>query len=134
MSLNSQKVSIKMTNFTNEWLVDFVYSVVELEQVPTSAHIASRMLFSAENTYEDIEGCAVGDFGCGTGMLSLGCSFLGASYVTGFDVDEDALDIAWVNCKKLEVFDIDLVLSDVTSLGIQSGTVQGKIVSTNKMS
>lgn len=83
--------------------------------------MAARILFTAANTYEDIEGSAVGDFGCGTGMLSLGCNFLGAGFVTGFDVDQDALDIAWVNCQKMEVFDIDLVMTDITSLGLQNG-------------
>jgi hypothetical protein len=41
---------------------------VELEQVPTSPHIAARMLYSAMEQ-EDIDSCMVGDFGVGTGML-----------------------------------------------------------------
>ena len=43
---------------------------VNLEQVCTSPHIAARMIFTAANTYEDIEGCNIGDFGCGPGILS----------------------------------------------------------------
>lgn len=42
---------------------------VELEQVPTSAHIAARMIHSAAEVYGDIEDKLVGDFGVGTGML-----------------------------------------------------------------
>ena len=44
---------------------------IELEQVPTSPHIASRMLFAAVDTYGDIVNQIVGDFGVGTGMLVL---------------------------------------------------------------
>jgi predicted RNA methylase len=89
---------------------------VELEQIPTSAHIASRMLFTAAYTYHDIEGCTVGDFGCGPAMLSIACQQLGSCYNVGFDVDADALDNAWVNCRKMDIFDIDLVQTDILSL------------------
>ena len=40
----------------------------------------------------------------------------------GFDVDEDALDSAWVNCKKLEIDSIDFILSDIQTLRIHGGT------------
>ena len=40
----------------------------------------------------------------------------------GFDVDEDALDSAWVNCKKLEIDSIDFILSDIQTLRIRGGT------------
>jgi predicted RNA methylase len=42
---------------------------IELEQVPTSPHIASRMIHTAAETYGDITDQVVGDFGMGTGML-----------------------------------------------------------------
>ncbi len=90
---------------------------VELEQYPTSSHIAARMLFTAATTYDDIENHSVGDFGCGAGVLSIASSILGSTYTIGFDVDQDALDNAWVNCKKLEV-PVDLVQMDILSLNI----------------
>ena len=40
---------------------------IDLEQVCTSPHIAARMIFTAADTYEDIESCNIGDFGCGPG-------------------------------------------------------------------
>ncbi|KAJ1429911.1 methyltransferase like 5 [Ochromonadaceae sp. CCMP2298] len=89
---------------------------VELEQIPTSAHIAARMLFTAARTYDDIKGCSVGDFGVGAGMLSIGCSLLGSAYTVGFEVDEEAIDNAWVNCRKMDIFDVDLVQMDVQSM------------------
>lgn len=41
---------------------------VDLEQVPTSPHIAGRMIFNAMER-GDITDKLVGDFGVGTGML-----------------------------------------------------------------
>ena len=46
---------------------------------------------------------------------------MGSSYTVGFDVDEEALDNAWVNCRKLDIYDIDLVQTDVQSLQLHSG-------------
>ena len=93
-----------------------------MEQIPTSAHIASRMIFTAANTFGDIENCSVGDLGCGAGMLSIACNMMGSAYTVGFDVDEEALDNAWVNCRKLDIYDIDLVMADVQSLQLTQGT------------
>ena len=42
---------------------------IHLEQIPTSAHLASRMIHTAAETYGDIDERFVGDFGVGTGML-----------------------------------------------------------------
>lgn len=94
---------------------------MELEQIPTSAHIASRMIYTAQNTFNDISGCCVGDLGCGAGMLSIASNHLGSALTVGFDVDEEALDNAWVNCRKLDVYDIDLVQADVQSMAINQG-------------
>jgi predicted RNA methylase len=52
---------------------------IDLEQVCTSPHIAARMIFTAANSFDDIEGCNVGDFGCGPGILSIASSLMGAS-------------------------------------------------------
>ena len=37
-------------------------------EVSTSPHLASRMLFTAANNFDDIKNCTVGDFGCGAGV------------------------------------------------------------------
>ena len=49
----------------------------ELEQYPTSAHLAARVMHTADQ-YGDIEDKAVGDFGCGTGMFAIASQMLGA--------------------------------------------------------
>jgi predicted RNA methylase len=99
---------------------DFEKPKVDLEQVSTSPHIASRMIFTAANTYDDIEGCSVGDFGVGPGVLSLGAHAMGAAYVCGFDCDQDALDLASINFASFDVQDIGLVRVDVQSLSLAS--------------
>jgi predicted RNA methylase len=92
---------------------------IELEQIPTSPHIASMMIFTAASMYGDIEGKMIGDFGCGPGILSVACSMMGATSVLSLDVDQDALDCAWVNLKKMEIENVDLVMMDVQSLNLK---------------
>jgi len=75
----------------------------ELEQYPTSAHLASCVVHTAHSCYGDIEGKRVLDLGCGTGMLGIGAIMLGASSVTGVDVDPDALEVAVDNAKALGI-------------------------------
>lgn len=95
---------------------------VDLEQVPTSAHIASRMLFTAANTYSDIEGSLVGDFGSGTGMLSIGCALLGAMHVVGVELDTEAIETAWVNVRTHELeAELDLIQADVSAFSMHNG-------------
>ncbi|KAK9761177.1 hypothetical protein K7432_014103 [Basidiobolus ranarum] len=66
------------------------------------------MLYTAQNSYEDIEDKAVGDFGCGCGILSIASQMMGSAYNVGFDIDPDALAITQENCEELEI-DMDLV-------------------------
>ena len=87
----------------------------ELEQYPTSAHLAACTVFTADSTYDDIEGKRVLDLGCGTAMLSIGAQIMGSSYTVGVDVDPGALAIARENVAEYEV-DVELVHSDVASL------------------
>ena len=56
------------------------------------------------------------DLGAGCGSLGLGASLLGASFVLGVDVSQDALDTFKLNAEYLEVNNTDTLLSDVTSL------------------
>ncbi|VDO06620.1 unnamed protein product [Rodentolepis nana] len=91
-----------------------------LEQYPTSAHVASDILFDMQTRNDAIEGKVVGDLGCGAGMLSLGAHLLGASFVVGFDIDEDAISDFQTNLNEnlppQSAACINLVLADVTKL------------------
>ena len=67
-------------------VVGFNAPKIELEQYPTSPHIASRILFTAHSAYDDIEDKAVIDLGCGTGMFAVGAAVLGSAYTLGLSL------------------------------------------------
>ncbi|CAL9227233.1 unnamed protein product [Arabidopsis halleri] len=99
-------------------LEQFSNPKVELEQYPTGPHIASRMLFTAENSYGDITDKVVADFGCGCGTLSAAAALLDAASVIGFDIDPESLETATLNAEELEV-EIDFVQCDITKLELK---------------
>ncbi|KAF9613426.1 hypothetical protein IFM89_008256 [Coptis chinensis] len=96
-------------------LDQFTDPKVELEQYPTGPHIASRMLFSAENSFGDVSGKVVADFGCGCGTLGIAAALLDAEYAIGIDVDSDSLELASQNAEDLEV-DMELIQCDINNL------------------
>lgn len=103
-------------------LQQFPNPKVELEQYPTGPHIASRMLYTAENSFGDVSGKVVADFGCGCGTLGLAAALLDAEHVIGLDIDSQSLEIASLNAEDLEL-DIDLVQCDIRNLGWRGQTV-----------
>jgi len=90
---------------------------VLLEQYPTRPHIAACMLQTIHDTFDDIDNKMIADLGCGCGVLSIGSVMLGAGSVTGFDVDQDALEQFQENIADFEMDNIELVNADVASLG-----------------
>ncbi|XP_062233556.1 uncharacterized protein LOC133930815 isoform X1 [Phragmites australis] len=99
-------------------LTQFPEPKVELEQYPTGAHIASRMLYTAENSFNDIAGKVVADFGCGCGTLAVASALLDAEHVIGIDIDPQSLELAQENADDLEL-DIDLIWSDIKNLNLK---------------
>lgn len=97
-------------------LEQFSTPKIELEQYPTGPHIASRILFSADNSFGDINNKVVADFGCGCGTLGLAAGLLGAEHVTGLDIDAESLEIASANADDLEL-EMDFVQCDVRNFG-----------------
>lgn len=85
---------------------------VHLEQYATSAHVAARMLHTAESCFGDIEGKMVADLGTGCGTLAIGAAMLGAGISVGFEIDNDALEIAKRNIECCEV-GVEMVRCDV---------------------
>ncbi|XP_030541737.1 rRNA N6-adenosine-methyltransferase METTL5 [Rhodamnia argentea] len=105
-------------------LQQFSNPKVELEQYPTGPHIASRMLYTAENSFGDVSERVVADFGCGCGTLGIAAALLGAEHVVGIDVDSQSLEIASMNAQELEV-ELNLVQCDLRNLDFR-----GEIVDT----
>ncbi|XP_065635438.1 uncharacterized protein LOC111995818 [Quercus suber] len=103
-------------------LQQFSNPKAELEQYPTGPHIASRMLFTAENSFGDISSKVVADFGCGCGTLGAAAALLGAEHVIGIDIDSQSLEIASLNAEDLEL-DINLIQCNVKNLGWRGQTV-----------
>jgi putative methylase len=89
------------------------------EQYVTPAPLAARLLHHA-HLLGDIEGRAVCDLGCGTGILACGASLLGAGRVVGVEQDPDALAVARRNAARLGA-EITLVPGDVRDGGLIRG-------------
>ncbi|CDP03298.1 unnamed protein product [Coffea canephora] len=96
-------------------LEQFYNPKIELEQYPTGSHIASRMLYTAENSFGDVTNKVVADFGCGCGTLGIAAALLGAQHVVGLDIDAESLEIASENADELEL-DMEFVQCDIRNL------------------
>ncbi|XP_064614253.1 rRNA N6-adenosine-methyltransferase METTL5-like [Liolophura sinensis] len=97
----------------------FALPKVELEQYPTTPHIAACMLHTIHETFDDIEHRLVADLGCGCGVLSIGAVMLNCGYCLAVDIDHGALDICSANLAEFEMTQVDLVQADIKSLSSQ---------------
>lgn len=102
---------------------------IMLEQHPTTPHIAAFMLHEIQTKYRDIDGCSVLDLGCGCGILSIGSVMLGASYVLGIDVDEEALEVCQKNLEGYDISNVDLLQQDIINICSNSEDVSEKLLS-----
>ncbi|BGP12928.1 hypothetical protein JCM10213_004347 [Rhodosporidiobolus nylandii] len=75
----------------------------ELEQYVTSAHLASRMIYTAATQFDDLDEKDVLDLGCGCAVLSIASVMMGANSVVSVDVDPDALELAKQNVESVEM-------------------------------
>jgi putative methylase len=76
------------------------------------AESAAQMAYIAAWTNNDVCGKKVVDLGCGSGILAIAASLLGASWVVGVDLDEDAVQIARKNVEKVGA-SVDLFVGDI---------------------
>jgi len=93
---------------------------VHLEQYTTPEHIAANLLYLAAYTQNDIINKSVIDLGCGTGRLSLGAAFLGATEIVGVDLDPIALKVAQINTQKVGLS------TSVQWINTDIATIQGR--------
>ncbi|MCK8519162.1 METTL5 family protein [Methanoculleus sp. 7T] len=96
-----------------ERLQGFERPTARLEQYQTPAPVAARLLHHAA-MQGAIEGRRVCDLGCGTGILACGAALLGASAVTGVDIDPAAIEVARRNAAMLGVT-VDFIVADIRS-------------------
>ncbi len=95
----------------------------ELEQYSTPSPIATDILYNAYlNT--DILEKRVLDFGCGTGIFSLGAALLGAEKVIGIDIDMEAIEVAKNIAKKWGIGEkLEFQVMDITKFKGEGDTV-----------
>ncbi len=93
----------------------------DLEQYSTPASVAADMLFTAYS-FGDIADRTVLDLGCGSGILSIGAALLGASKVTGIDVDPAAVEDARRNAEQAGV-GIEVLQADIGEVVLKADTV-----------
>jgi putative methylase len=84
---------------------------VAWEQYQTPATLAARLLYDAYMN-GDIEGKAVCDLGCGTGILAIGAALLGARTVRAVDLDPAAIVTARENAALLDA-DVNCIVADI---------------------
>jgi putative methylase len=99
-----------------EDLEGFTAPSSRLEQYQTPASLAARLLYHA-SIRGDIEGKRVCDLGCGTGILAIGASLLGASIVTGIEADPKTLVVARRNAKRFST-PITFLSGDISDPGL----------------
>ncbi len=95
----------------------------ELEQCPTPAELAAAMIHMS-HMMGDLEGKKVADLGCGNGILAIGSVLYGASQAVGIDRDPEAVEIARMNAKRLDLSDrVDFLVMDVRDFSEMVDTV-----------
>jgi predicted RNA methylase len=94
----------------------FENAKLNYEQYITTPHLASQIVYSIESQFGDINESVVCDLGIGTGMLSIGCSLMGADLVYGVDIDKDALAQCSKNIDHFDITNIELINADCKQL------------------
>lgn len=76
------------------------------------AESAANMAYIAAWVYDDIRDKKVIDLGCGSGILAIAASLLGAKLVVGVDIDREAIMTAINNANKLNTR-VDFIVGDI---------------------
>lgn len=78
---------------------------MDAESAAEIAHIAGQL-------NDDVHGKSVIDLGCGTGVLAISASLLGARFVVGVDIDRDAVNVAEENVEAAGA-EVEFVIGDI---------------------
>ena len=109
-------MNLRQLEMQLERLEGFERPTARLEQYQTPAPVAARLLHHAamQGAIEDRRVC---DLGCGTGILACGAALLGASAVTGVDIDPAAITVARKNAEKFGVA-VEFIVADIRNPGL----------------
>lgn len=97
----------------------------------TGTHQTTRMIVSTL-LHSDIEGKRVLDCGCGTGILGITASKLGAQEVVGYDIDEWSVENTRHNAEINKVKNMDVLHGDSTVLNHISGVFDIVLANINR--
>lgn len=89
---------------------------ISLEQYTIPSELAATILHIINFTYNDIKDKKICDLGCGSGRFAIGAALLGARVVYAVDIDNDAIQLAKENAKKIGVKNIIFIESDIREL------------------
>jgi len=82
------------------------------ETYTLGAGSAAEIARIASEVNDDVAKKSVIDLGCGTGLLAISASLLGAGFVVGLDIDKDAIGVARENAEKTEA-EVQFVIGDL---------------------
>lgn len=97
----------------------------------TGTHQTTRMMVSALLSL-DLEGRRVLDCGCGTGILGIAASKLGAKDIVGYDIDEWSVENAEHNCQINHVDNMEVLHGDALVLSHVSGVFDVVLANINR--
>jgi len=76
---------------------------------------AAKIAYIGGQVNNDVLGKSVIDLGCGTGLLAISASLLGARFVVGVDIDRDAVKVAEENAETAGA-DVQYIIGDLSSV------------------
>ncbi len=90
--------------------------VIDPEMAFGTGHHETTGLMMQHLLELDIKGKKILDMGCGTGILGILCSKLGAASITGIDIEEWAYNSTVDNCKKNNVTNMTIIHGDASNI------------------
>ncbi|MEM1515343.1 MAG: METTL5 family protein [Thermoproteota archaeon] len=82
------------------------------ESYTLDAESAATIVYIAAHEHNDILGKRVIDLGCGSGILAIAASLLGAEWVVGIDIDREAIKVAFKNANSVGA-KVDFINGDI---------------------
>ncbi len=93
----------------------------ELEQYSTPATVAADLVYTAF-MLGDVDDMNIVDLGCGTGILAIGASLLGAEKVTAIDIDPESLEVGRESAEELGA-EVEFIEGDISILEERCDTI-----------